>query len=169
MKVVLGLGSNRCFGNMSCMDVLSCAVAELEKILSRMEKSHVYRTKAMYVEDQDDFYNMVVAGDYDGSPENLLDDIHEIEKKFGRDRLKEIRNGPRSLDVDIELFGKISVNEENLVIPHERLFERAFVLVPLVDVLNSNPSEYEGCFPCETFGFTEKLDSLGEQGVEMVL
>ena len=89
----------------------------------------------MYYENQDDFLNMVVCGMYEGEPCELLDKIHRIEANFGRNRQNEIRNGPRTLDIDIELFGKRIINTENLVIPHKKITERQFVLLPLLEIL----------------------------------
>ena len=65
----------------------------------------------------------------------MLDDIHQIEAKFGRNRKKEIRNGPRTLDIDIELFGNQIIKTNTLEIPHIRIKERAFVLKPMLEIL----------------------------------
>lgn len=134
-EVVLGLGSNRSFDGKSPVELLALACTALKKILQTPVFSSVYKTGAMYVTDQDDFYNMVVLGSYDGSEYELLSAIHSVENTFGRNREKEFRNGPRPLDIDIELFGNSKIHEADLVIPHERLTERAFVLKPLVEVL----------------------------------
>lgn len=99
--------------------------------------SSVYCTKPMYVEDQEYFYNMVILGTVsdDMDPHRLLQRIHEIEASLGRDRSKELRFGPRSIDIDIEFFGDFEINTEDLQIPHPRLHERAFVLQPLLEIL----------------------------------
>ena len=106
--------------------------------LSDMRFSSVYKTRAMYVENQDDFYNMAAVGFAENSlsPQKLLQKIHAIEALFGRDRKKEIRFGPRSLDIDIELFGNQKISTPELEIPHVRLKERAFVLVPALEILD---------------------------------
>jgi 2-amino-4-hydroxy-6-hydroxymethyldihydropteridine diphosphokinase len=57
-----------------------------------------------------------------------------IEHDFGRDRAREARNGPRTLDLDILLFGDLVIEEEQMQIPHPRMAERAFVLEPLVQI-----------------------------------
>lgn len=134
-EVVLGLGTNKSFGNITPLNILSQACTALQKKISAAVCSSVYRTAAMYVTDQEDFFNMVLLGSYDGTPAELLDFIHETEASFGRNREMEIRNGPRPLDIDIELFGSQKISEQNLIIPHERISERAFVLKPLVEVL----------------------------------
>lgn len=137
--VALGLGSNKRFSDLCPEEILGGAVFELSKILHGIEISSVYRTKAMYVVDQEDFYNMALVGLLDEGigARALLEKIHEIEAAFGRDREKEIRFGPRSLDIDIEFFGRQRILEPDLQIPHPRLKERAFVLTPLLEVLDS--------------------------------
>jgi len=135
ISVVLGLGSNKSFKTDSPIVTLEKACRDLSLILSNVRLSSVYKTKAMYVEDQEDFYNMVLEGKTQLTPEALLKKIHEIEAKYGRNRAKEIRFGPRTLDIDIELYGDEVISTENLEIPHPRLKERAFVLHPLLEIL----------------------------------
>lgn len=139
-EIVLGLGSNRTYENHSSLELLQGAVFELNKILKKTIFSSVYKTKAMYVENQDDFLNMTLLGYVPEtySAHNLLEQIHKIEASLGRDRSKEVRFGPRSIDIDIELFGKLQINDEDLEIPHPRLKERAFVLIPLLEILPRN-------------------------------
>lgn len=139
-RVVLSLGSNAGTeldgDNLSPSDILRKACEKLSLILKNMECSSVYRTKPMYYEKQNDFYNMAVTGFYEGSPYKLLDDIHEIEKMYGRDRSKEIVKGPRSLDIDIVLFAfEILDDKPLLMIPHVGVYERLFVLVPMLEIL----------------------------------
>lgn len=165
MRVTLGLGSNRQYNGMSCVQILDEAVRKISAFVTNLEKSSIYRTQAMYVTNQDDFYNMVVCGDYSGSCFQLLDDIHSVEASLGRDRSKEFRNGPRSLDVDIELFGSERINAENLVVPHERMTERAFVLKPLLEILHKNADK----FKAEISFYEEKLSHLGDQRIDMVV
>ena len=93
------------------------------------------------------------------SPYDLLNIIHEIEAEGGRNRAKEIRFGPRSLDIDIEEFGDIVVSDEILQIPHPRIQERAFVLIPALEILNES-SDYLLRKRYESF-----LKDLPEQGV----
>lgn len=123
---------------MTCLEILQAAVLELKAILQTPVFSSVYRTKAMYVENQEDFYNMVAGGFVadDTDPFVLLKKINEIEAAYGRDRSKEMRFGPRSLDIDIEIFGNQIINTPTLVVPHERIKEREFVLVPLLEIFD---------------------------------
>ena len=164
MFVVLGLGSNRSYDSLSCVQLLSLAVEKLGGFGKDIKAASIYRTAAMYVTDQDDFYNMVVSGEYEGSPRQLLESIHVVESELGRDRSKEIRNGPRSVDIDIELFGKLNVNENDLVIPHERMTERAFVLKPLLEILGKDADKVGA----DISFFEEKLALLGDQRIERI-
>ena len=143
------------------MKLLSIACEKLKSVLESVVCSSVYITKARYVTNQDDFYNMVVKGYVSDSmsPYDLLNIIHEIEAEGGRNREKEIRFGPRSLDIDIEEFGDIVVSDEILQIPHPRIQERAFVLIPALEILDES-SDYLLRKRYESF-----LKDLPEQGV----
>jgi 2-amino-4-hydroxy-6-hydroxymethyldihydropteridine diphosphokinase len=61
--------------------------------------------------------------------------LHRIEKKFGRDRANERRWGPRTLDLDLIAYDDVSIDKPELTLPHPRLFERAFVLAPLAEIV----------------------------------
>ena len=172
--VALGLGSNKGFKGRPPVQILGAAVCELKKLLDGLEWSSVYRTRAMYYEDQDDFYNMAVLGLYkgeesEGAALELLDAIHGIEARFGRDRSAEIRNGPRSLDIDIELYGSKKISAETLIVPHQRLKERAFVLVPLVEILakDADNIKWKGLGPKNILGLKDALSTLSGQGISL--
>ena len=139
-RVLLGLGSNKSFMGKAPLELLQCACRELARILDSPRFSSVYKTRAMYVEDQDDFYNMAACGFVDDTltAQELLKKINQIEAEYGRDRDKEIRFGPRPLDIDIELFGDETINTPDLQIPHPRMHERAFVLVPSLEILTDS-------------------------------
>ena len=142
-RVLLGLGSNKSYNNKTSLELLACAGTELGKLLSEIRFSSVYRTKAMYVEDQEDFYNAAVLGwvEDDEDAFEFLHKINQIEAKYGRDRSREVRFGPRSLDIDIELFGDERIETPELQVPHIRMEERAFVLIPSVEVLKYSADE----------------------------
>lgn len=144
-KVILGLGSNLKFNSRSPLQLLEAACGELEKILENPVFSSVYTSKAMYVTDQEDFYNMVCIGYVQDNqdPYDFLDKIHEIEAKYGRDRSKEIRFGPRSLDIDIEEFEGFVSNDPLLTVPHPRIKERAFVLIPLLELFPESAEDMQ--------------------------
>ena len=142
-RVLLGLGSNKSYNNKTPLELLACAGTELGNLLSDIRFSSVYRTKAMYVEDQEDFYNAAVLGwvEDDEDAFEFLHKINQIEAKYGRDRSREVRFGPRSLDIDIELFGDERIETPELQVPHIRMEERAFVLIPSVEVLKYSADE----------------------------
>ena len=165
-RVLLGLGSNRCYEGKSPIELLECAKTDIKHYLSDIVFSSVYKTKAMYVEEQDDFYNMALSGfvsdDIDAF--DFLRIINNIEYKYGRNRSNEIRFGPRSLYIDIELFGDDIINEPDLQIPHIRMKERAFVLIPALEVL-IHPSDKAVKAKCESY--LEALNAAGKvEGIE---
>ena len=162
--VVLGLGSNRAWNGSEPVHLLKSACVQLNSCLSSFRWSSVYRTKPMYVEKQDDFFNMVVCGYADSiEPEQFLDKIHSIEASLGRDRKSEVRNGPRSLDIDIELFGTRKLCSDILQIPHPRISERAFVLVPLLELLSQESDIID------IKHFASALEKLSSSDVEKII
>lgn len=94
--------------------------------------SKVYRTPPWGIEDQDWFHNACAKLETNLQPLELLKKCLRIERIFKRER--DIRWGPRTLDLDILMYDDLSVDEENLTIPHPRMQERAFVMVPLADI-----------------------------------
>ena len=94
--------------------------------------SSLYRTAPMGRLDQPDFVNAVVELATGLDPGDLLDELLALEKVFGRER--STRNAPRTLDLDILIYGDQICSTERLTLPHPRMSERAFVLVPLVEI-----------------------------------
>lgn len=101
---------------------------------SLLARSADYLTPAWGNEQQPPFINACILIDTDLDPHALLYSLQKIETKFGRDRAKEEHWGPRTLDLDIIAYGDERIEQPGLTIPHPRLFERAFVLVPLADI-----------------------------------
>lgn len=99
-----------------------------------LARSSDYRTPPWGVTDQPPFVNACIAVETRLSPRGLLDRAQEVERSFGRDRHRETRWGPRTLDIDIITYGEERIDETMLTLPHPRLFDRAFVLVPLVEI-----------------------------------
>jgi 2-amino-4-hydroxy-6-hydroxymethyldihydropteridine diphosphokinase len=95
-------------------------------------ESSRYLTRPWGVEGQANFVNLVVALDTALSPVELLRETQAIEARL--ERVKTIRNGPRTIDLDILLYGEEVVDEEHLRIPHPGLQERDFMLVPLMEI-----------------------------------
>ncbi|MFD2628029.1 2-amino-4-hydroxy-6-hydroxymethyldihydropteridine diphosphokinase [Oceanobacillus kapialis] len=94
--------------------------------------SSIYETAPVGYTDQADFLNMVVQVHTSFSSERLLGTCQEIEKQLGRKR--DIRFGPRTIDLDILLYNQENIKTEQLIIPHPRMHERAFVLIPLREI-----------------------------------
>jgi 2-amino-4-hydroxy-6-hydroxymethyldihydropteridine diphosphokinase len=86
------------------------------------------------VTDQPAFVNLALYVATTLAPRALLDRAQRVEAMFGRDRTRERRWGPRTLDVDIIAYDAIEIDEPGLTLPHPRLFERAFVLAPLAEI-----------------------------------
>lgn len=94
--------------------------------------SSLYLTKPVDLIDQPDFLNAVICIKTALNSRDLLDMCRKIEQALGRERT--IRWGPRVIDIDILLYEGVVVNEKDLVIPHPRMLERAFVMVPLAEI-----------------------------------
>ena len=137
IDVLLGLGSNKSFCGMESLEILARACAALKDFVCCPCFSSIYETAPMYVAEQERFLNLAVRGTVPDSltPFELLDFIHALEGRFGRDRTQEVRFGARTLDIDIEEFGALRMESELLTIPHPRMHERQFVLVPILELL----------------------------------
>jgi len=98
-------------------------------------KSSDYRTPPWGVTEQAPFINACIAVDTTLTPQALLARALDVERAFGRERARELRWGPRTIDIDLIAFDEVVIDTPQLVLPHPRLFERAFVLVPLVEIL----------------------------------
>jgi len=94
-------------------------------------KSKLHRTAPVGFADQPDFVNACALLDTSLEPRELLDELLALEKRHGR--VRSMLNGPRSLDLDIVLYGDRVICEPGLKVPHPRAHERAFVLVPLLE------------------------------------
>src|SRR3954449_9615998 len=99
-----------------------------------LARSSDYATPPWGEEEQARFINACIEIETSLDPHALLFTLHKIEKKFGRDRAQEKRWGPRTLDLDLIAYHHFSIDKPELTLPHPRLFERAFVLVPLAEI-----------------------------------
>ena len=97
-------------------------------------RSSDYSTPPWGEEDQARFFNACIEIDSSLDPHALLFVLHKVEQKFGRDRAREKRWGPRTLDLDLIAYDDASLQTPDLTLPHPRLFARAFVLVPLSEI-----------------------------------
>ena len=98
-------------------------------------RSSDYATPPWGVEDQPPFVNRCIAVDTQLTPEALLARVQAIEHALGRARAQERRWGPRPIDIDILAYDDVTRDGADLTLPHPRLFERAFVLVPLAEIV----------------------------------
>lgn len=130
VKAVIALGSN-----------LEDPEAQVRRALAEIAalpdtwvtaRSSLHRTKPVGYADQPDFINACALVETRLAPRALLEGLLAIEKKHGR--VREIPNGPRTLDLDIVLYGGTQVDEPGLHIPHPRAHERQFVIAPLLEV-----------------------------------
>jgi 2-amino-4-hydroxy-6-hydroxymethyldihydropteridine diphosphokinase len=97
-------------------------------------RSADYRTPPWGVTAQPPFVNLCIAVDTALTPQRLLARAQEVERALGRDRAREQRWGPRTADIDLIAYDDVSLHDGDLILPHPRLFERAFVLVPLAEI-----------------------------------
>jgi len=114
------------------LENLRAAIKAMAPDVTVLAKSHVYETPPWGVEDQPAFLNMVVKAETGMEPDELLTYLKQLESGLGRE--KSVRWGPRLIDLDILFYDDLVIDTPPLVIPHPRLHERAFVLVPLADV-----------------------------------
>ena len=127
-RIAIALGAN--LGDR--IRFLQLAVAQLVDHVEDIVLSPVYESEPMYEPNQDTFYNAVLVGKANIGPFSLLRELKRIESKLGR--INRGRNGPREIDLDIIVFGRLNLNSCDLVLPHQRLQERRFVIQPLLDV-----------------------------------
>lgn len=132
-NVFLSLGSN--IGDRE--NYLSEAVSKISHVGRTMVKkvSDIYETEPVGYTEQGKFLNIAVYVETSLEPEALLKELQNIENQLKR--VREITWGPRTIDIDILLYNELKVDDPDLIIPHPRMFERAFVLVPLKDIYPS--------------------------------
>lgn len=129
-EVYLSIGSNLNNRSENCRNALK-ALDEIDGI-KVISFSSLYETKPVGYEDQPDFINMAAKIETDLSPQKLLIKIKSIEKMFGRE--KNFRWGPRIIDLDILFYADKILTTPDLTIPHPRMTERGFVLIPLLEI-----------------------------------
>jgi 2-amino-4-hydroxy-6-hydroxymethyldihydropteridine diphosphokinase len=130
VRAYIALGSN--LGNP--MATLQAALAALEGLpqTTLLAASSLYRSAPVGLRNQPDFINAVAAVDTRLSAPALLEDLFAIEARFGRRR--EFHHAPRTLDLDLLLYGDATSADPRLTLPHPRMHERAFVLLPLTEI-----------------------------------
>lgn len=128
-QVFLALGSNL----NDPVAQIKQAVQSLSHTLRTVKCAHLYQSKPLGPQDQPDFVNTVISGYTDLSPNDLLDTIQKIETQ--QQRVKTRHWGPRTIDIDILFYGNMRMETAELTIPHKELFNRAFVTIPLLDLI----------------------------------
>jgi 2-amino-4-hydroxy-6-hydroxymethyldihydropteridine diphosphokinase len=124
MKAVIALGSNLENRKLN----LDIAITHLEVLLKDLKVSPYIETKPVGGPDQDDYLNAVVIGNCELSPELLLSELLKIENQLGR--VREIKWGPRIIDLDLIVYGEQEIDTEFLKLPHPLAKSREFVLKP---------------------------------------
>ena len=119
--------------------------------------SSLYRSEPLGYAEQPSFVNAVAQVETALPAERLLAELHAIETRHGRRR--SFANAPRTLDLDLLLYGDARIDEPQLVVPHPRMHQRAFVLLPLVEI--APDAGVPGRGPAKTL-----LEKCGNQGVE---
>lgn len=132
-KVYLGLGTNVGQREKNLREAVS--IIEKTATIDMIKVSSIYETEPWGYEEQNDFLNLCLEIKTDLTPQQLLEKCQEVEDKMGRQR--EEKWGPRIIDVDILIYDNLEVDTSNLVIPHPRIQDRTFVLIPLQE-LNPN-------------------------------
>lgn len=127
-RVFIALGSNLGDRSRNLQDAIECLSPKVQVT----DQSPIYETEPWGYTDQPQFLNQVIAGRTSLPPDELFDYLKTIEIKLGRKPA--VRFGPRLIDLDLLFYNALIYNSAELTIPHPRLQERAFVLVPLADI-----------------------------------
>lgn len=132
-RAYVALGSNLDHPRQQLLDAMKALAALPDTAV--LKRSSLYRTPPWGMLDQPDFINAAVELETSLSPHTLLDALLTIEQRAGRVRKE--RNGPRTLDLDLLHVEGVQLNDARLTLPHPRMADRAFVLLPLRDVAPS--------------------------------
>ena len=128
MRVAIGLGAN--LGDR--LATLREAAARIERLAPILARSHVWETAPVGGPEQPDYLNAALLVDWTRAPIELLDALMAIEADLGR--VRAIRNGPRTIDLDVLWMEGLTLDDPRLVVPHPRLHLRAFALAPMLEV-----------------------------------
>ena len=156
-KVYLSLGSN--IGNRQEYIESAIELVGKREGIKILKKSGLYETSPVGYVEQDLFLNAVIKIETDFSAREILKIINKIENEL--DRKREIRWGPRTIDIDILIFSDKKIDEMDLIIPHKEMLNRLFVLVPLIEIYDGEYFEKEKII--ERIG---ELVEIGNQKIE---
>src|SRR2546426_11378917 len=137
---------------------LAAALQQLREVMEISAISSIYETEPVGYLEQARFLNMVCSGKTGFSAQELLKRVKEIEKSLGLQTT--FRNGPRPIDIDILFYDDLRVTQDDLTVPHPRMAERAFVLVPLAEIA---PDKVD---PASGQKVQELLASIPQEGVK---
>lgn len=129
MNGYIGLGSNLGDRLQNLKEAISL-LGECPLVVSRC--SSVFRSEALDLAEQPDFFNMAIGLHTDLPPLSLLDICLDVERKMGRKRI--VAKGPRNIDLDVLLLGDRIIHCDRLILPHPRMHLRRFVLLPLDEI-----------------------------------
>ena len=156
-KVYLSLGSN--IGNRQEYIESAIELVGKREGIKILKKSGLYETSPVGYVEQDLFLNAVIKIETDFSEREILKIINKIENEL--DRKREIRWGPRTIDIDILILSDKKINETDLIIPHKEMLNRLFVLVPLIEIYDGEYFEKE-----KIIERIEELVEVGNQKIE---
>ena len=156
-KVYLSLGSN--IGNRQEYIESAIELVGKREGIKILKKSGLYETSPIGYVEQDLFLNAVIKIETDFSEREILKIINKIENEL--DRKREIRWGPRTIDIDILIFSDKKINETDLIIPHKEMLNRLFALVPLIEIYDGEYFEKE-----KIIERIEELVEVGNQKIE---
>jgi 2-amino-4-hydroxy-6-hydroxymethyldihydropteridine diphosphokinase len=129
-KIFIGVGSNMGQSYKNC--VMAIKKISSDQRASLRSISSFYQTSPVSSTGQDDFINCAIKIDWTGTPQELLQCLNEIESSMGR--VRDGKNGPRVIDLDILLYGDKVINEDALTIPHKELHRRKFAIMPCLEI-----------------------------------
>lgn len=140
VRAYLGLGTN--LGDRR--GNLREAIRELSELGSVVQQSNILETSPWGFTDQPDFLNMAISLDTALSPLDLLRAVKRIEARMGR--VPSVRYGPRLIDIDVLLYGDVEMDTPELTLPHPRMAERDFVMIPLSEIRKPGlDTRFGGC------------------------
>ncbi len=129
-KIFIGIGSNMGQSYKNCVGAIKHISSDKRVYLRSI--SSFYVTSPVSGIDQNDFINCAIEIDWEGTPMELLKFLNEIEASMGR--VREEKNGPRVIDLDILLYGSRIINEDTLTVPHRELHRRKFAMMPCLEI-----------------------------------
>ena len=153
MDVYLGLGTNQGDKYKNIQNDVSAISNECGNVIS---ESSIYESSPWGFSAEDSFYNSVVLIQTELSPEDMLLFCQKIEIDLGRKKKTKLGYESRIIDIDILLFGKITLERDHLKIPHPLIDNRVFVLQPLIELLIKKDSDLEAFYKMKLFNCEDK-------------